>query len=446
MKRTKISNNQQIEVLVSLFRNQLASSLGVSFGGKRDIYKILGYPNDIEYNAYYAKYIRQDIANAIINKPINATWRGDVWLVEKDDEELSQLEKGWRQLYIDFKLKSIFKRVDILTSLGGYSVLFLGFNDISNNELLKTPLREGAKLIYLKPYGRRAVTISKYDQNPFSPRFNKPLYYAISVNVGNTQKTVQVHYSRVIHITQFTIDNENEGAPVLEKVYNRLMDLEKIVGGSGEMFWKNARPGYQANVDSDYTLSESAKKALEAQIDEYEHELRRMLVNEGVKWEALTQNVADPLNSVLVQIQMISAATEIPMRILIGSERGELASSQDVETWLSLIQDRREEYINSYILRPFTDHLIEYGVLPETKEYYTFKWSDLFTKSDKDKAEIGKLRSQALKEYSSSGISTDLVSPLNFFQYFLGFDKITAEELASQIDNIPNEDDDLIEE
>ena len=176
------------------------------------------------------------------------------------------------------------------------------------------------------------------------------------------------------------------------------MDLEKLVGGSAEMFWRGARPGYQGIINEDYQLTPEVEAGLKDQLDEYENNLRRILLNEGLELKGLAPQVADPKDHVDVQIQMISSITGIPKRILTGTERGELASGQDITSWYSTIYSRREEHAEQSIVRPFVDKMIELGILPEpVTEEYQIRWADLFADSDMSMAEIGRVRATALR-------------------------------------------------
>src|SRR5690606_32676688 len=76
-----------------------------------------------------------------------------------------------------------------------------------------------------------------------------------------------------------------------------------------------------------------------------------------------------------VQIALISAATGIPQRILMGSERGELASSQDERNWAVQVADRQNDFAETQVLRPFVNRLIGWGILPEpTGGHYEVEW------------------------------------------------------------------------
>lgn len=438
IRRDKLNINEEaarLQVLSALVsRAQLSASLGQqTYGGDRDVYQALGYPTQVKFSDYASRYARQDIATAVIDRPVNLTWEGDIAIQESKKEAETPLEKSWKQLCIDLELKSKFIRIDKISGIGCYGILLLGLDDVKNPEGFAQQVKVGArKLLYVKPYSEASAKIEMYEEDTKNPRYGKPLLYAITTNQadGSTSQsntmstqTIRVHYSRVIHIVDGLLENDVIGTPRLQSVFNRLIDLEKLVGGDAEMFWRGARPGYQGVVDKEFQMTDETKEDMKDQIAEYEHNLRRILINEGVKLEALTQAMADPLNHVEIQIQMISAATGIPKRILTGTERGELSSNQDSTEWKAWVKGRRKDHAETQIVRPFIERCILYGVLPKTiSDEYTVVWSDLFAMSEKERIEVGKNRTSALKEYVSTPMAEDIVPPAAFFEFFLGFD------------------------
>lgn len=430
-----------MQVLSELSRRMsLASNLGTdTYGGDRDIYNALGYPKIISAQNYKDRYARQDIAKAIIDRPVKASWKGDIQVIENIKPEETAFEKKWVEIFDGLKLKSIFIRADKLTGLGRYSVLLLGLDDTSTLESFAKPVKKGAKLLYVKPLSEESAPIDTFDENVTSERYGLPLTYNVKVSLKTggettTERTVKVHYSRVVHIVEDLMESEVYGTPRLQVVYNRLVDLEKIIGGDGEMFWRGARPGYTGQVDKDYQMTPEAFTAMQSQIDEFENNLRRILVNEGIKYDALAQQIADPTNHVDVNIQMISAVTGIPKRILMGSERGELSSAQDKQEWISYVTSRREEQNEPMILRPFIDKLIEIEVLPKPADPYIVVWDKLFSLSDKEKMEIGKMRAEALSSYANNPMISELIPLEVFTQYFLNFDETTTEHIMDLAD------------
>ena len=419
-------------------RAMLASRLGDQYAGDRNIYTALGYPTEITYEDYYSRYHRQDIARAVINRPVSHTWKGAVKITEVGVQEVTDLEKGWKKLNAALKLKSKFIRVDKLSSIGTYGVLLLGFDDVKNPETFTKPIPTNPKLLYVKPLGQGNAKISTSVTDTKNPRYGMPELYDVEFsNPGDASSStpLKVHHSRVIHITQELLESEIEGTPVLQPIWNRLMDLEKLVGGSAEMFWRGARPGYQGKVAEGYTLTPAVEAALETQLDEFEHNMRRFLVNEGVDMEALAPQVSDPSKHVDVQIQMIASITGIPKRVLIGSERGELSSDQDIVGWYNIIQTRREEHAEMNIMRPFIDKMIELKILPPPKTgEYQVTWEDLFAASDKDQAEIGRVRATALREYSQNPTAEMIIPPKAFYSVMLGLDEDEVAMIEGMVD------------
>lgn len=437
MKRTRnlpaVYNANQLRTFASelVSRMMLATKLGAQYDGSRDIYKALGYPeaNTLTFEDYLGRYIRQDIAKAVIDRPVNATWQGDLELIETDEAEETPFEKAWRKLNWDLDIKSILVRADRLAGIGRYGVILLGLDDVGNQLGFKEPVKPGKrKLLYLKPFSEKSAKIASYITNPKNKRYGKPLMYEIEVadmsnGVSTSTITVQVHYSRVIHIVDGSLESDVFGSPRLESIYNRLMDLDKIVGGDAEMFWRGARPGFQGVVDKDFTLTPEAEEEFVDQIDEYENYLRRIIVNEGITLKELQQTISDPKNHVDVQLTLISADKGIPKRILSGSERGELSSVQDSDEWKTYVKSRREDFAEPHIMRPLIDRLIELNILPTPSDEYNVDWADLFAISEKERVEIGKARASALREYSYNPMEMAIVPPAGFLQEFLGFSR-----------------------
>lgn len=423
-------------------RAQLAAQMGMqSFGGDRDMNIALGYPLTLTYRDYLARWTRQDIAKAIINRPVKFTWQGDLRLIESGDDKETPFEKAWEELEKNLHLKSRFIRVDKLSGLGTYGLLLLGLNDVKKPEDWAQAAVGARKLLYVKPFGQGSVQIKEFESNTADPRYGLPKIYGVTIsnvtsgtNLTQSSSTIEVHYTRVIHVMEEAMESEIEGTPRLEAVFNRLMDIEKLVGGDAEMFWKGARPGYAGNVDKDYQLTSGTKDDLKDQIDEYEHGLRRVLINQGIDFKALAQQIADPATHVDVQIQMISAETGIPKRILTGSERGELSSGQDSDEIKTYIQNRRMDHAFPNILQPFIERCIELKILPKPGTgSYEVDWSDLFAPSEKEKVAIGKERSAALKEYTGNTIAQTIVPPVAFMEFFLGFNANQIELIGEMI-------------
>lgn len=418
------ANERAFAVLSALtVRADLAARMGKSYSGKRDLFEDLGYIKDPTFADFMAKYLRQDIAAAVINKPVSASWRRPPRITESQEKE-TKFELAWQELAKKSRVYHYFARVDRLASVGQYAVLLMGF-DSQNG--LNREVTSGKSLLYLMPYSESNASIKSYETDVKNSRFGLPKEYTIKIEAPGSASTSQaVHWSRVIHIAEDLLESNVKGLPRLEKILNRLQDLDLVAGGSAEMFWRGAFPGLGLKLEEGAAVGVQDEQNLTDEIEEYLHDLKRYLRLRGIDVKQLAPQVADPSNHVSVTIDLIAAASGIPKRILLGSERGELASTQDEKNWFEHVDQRRRNHCEPTILRPFIDRLIKVGVLPEPKEEYAVEWPDLMVPSDKEAAEVGEARSKALKNYVDGVGAEEVLPPSMFLRKIMG---LTQDEI-----------------
>ena len=405
-------------------RQQLIQKLGYSYDNDRDLYTALGYPETLSFDNFKGKHKRQDISKTIIEAPVKACWRRKP-KVTNNKRRKTKFEKSWQALEKRFKVFHYLSRVDIVSGIGRFGVLLLGFKD---GKALDRPVTGKPKLIYLRPYSEGSVAVKTTVTDVRNPRYGLPETYEVSLvteNSSGIQSSVKkiVHHSRVLHIADGMLENDVYGTPRLEACYNRLMNLDLIAGGSAEMFWRGAFPGYSFEADGEAQFTSQDFTDLQDEIEEYMHGLKRYLRTQGLKVNPLTMQVASPSDHVEIQLMLISGATGIPVRILIGSERGELSSSQDDKNWNDRIIERRDEFVEPWVLRPFIDKMIETGNLPSSE--YEIEWPDLQIPSDNEVAEIARKKAEAISRYIQNPAAVEVIPPEFFCRSILG---VTEEE------------------
>jgi len=354
----------QIKALSSLVeRLQLANLAGLQFSGLRDLYEVFGYERSVTPLQLLSKYKRQDIASRIVDAPPGATWSRPPTLEEDND-----LKTSWDELISlpSLKLLNAFYRVDRLSRLNPFSLLLFGFDDTGD---VKRPVKKANELLYVKPIGSRQVT-GITNKNVRDKRYGMPETYTIQFddpeqknNSGtNAQATgikdLEVHWSRCVHVVEYPLD-------ILEKVYNQLDDLLKVGGGTAEMYWLTGNRGLHANVDKEMDIDPADAAALSDEIQEYQHQLRRVIRTRGVDLNVLDSAVPNPKETFEMIMSIISGTTGIPRRILVGSEAGQLASEQDRANWAERIEERRILFVNPEVLNPAVERLQAVGILPE---------------------------------------------------------------------------------
>lgn len=356
-----------------------AQALGL-FGGRRQLNVALGYPDTISVDDYWKKYERGGIAKRCVEAFPNSTWRGGGELVEDEDPDVeTDFEKAFDELNKRLKIWPTFERADIMAGLGEYAIILIGAPGDFAAPLQKLRPEE---ITYLTPFSQREAKMGDVEQDVKSARFNMPLYYNISVLSNNNAGAVstksfdgRVHWTRVIHVCDGALNNPLVGTPRLRAIYNYLEDLDKVVGGGAEASWKRADRGLHVKLDPTASPDKAQLDALKESIEEYTHDLKRVVTTRGVEIESLSSDVANFNPNASTIVELISATLGIPQRILMGSERGELASSNDQSNYDDRVQDRRESFADPNIVRPFVEHLQNLGALPKAE--YEVRWPEV---------------------------------------------------------------------
>ena len=436
-------------------RISFGNRAGLQYEGKRDLYAVFGYKKTPSYDDYLLKYLRQAIAGRIIDAPVNGTWSKRPAVFDSSGPD-GEWAKAWQQLDKERNVFYYLERADRLAGIGQFSVLLIGAKDGKD---LEQPLSAGgdgegsAKLIYLQPYSQGQSEITSYEGAPQSERFGLPIEYQLtaqdptetgsttssgSVNRRNSSREFKVHYTRVLHVADTPLQDEVFGVPRLQRVYNVLDDLLKVVGGSAEMFWLAGNRGMQADVSPEMELDADDAENLEDEIDDYIHELSRVIKTRGVTLKPLGTETADPRGNFEILIAEASAGSGIPSRILLGSERGQLASQQDRSNWANRLSERQGSYATPSILQPFAERLIGVGVLPEPKGDLIYVWADPFAPSPLERAQTMAQRARATVNLTKALDSNAAPITKEEARAILGFERDIAGE-ESVADDLPDD-------
>lgn len=437
---------------VTLIRNALATRQAwfKKFSDPRkDIESECGHPESIDTADYCLAFERGDLAGRIVALYPEECWSDDPVVYETEDENLTTFEKAWDELQKKYQIYSYLQRADILSGIGRFGILLIGVND---GKKLEEPLEginergeinpgaEARQLIYLRPFEERLVNILSMQNDLSNPRYGQPLYYSITFEeetpstaaaasgMATTLLNQRVHWSRVIHLADNRTNSDVYGLPRMKRVFNRLLDLKKVSGGAGEMFWKGGFPGLSIEsvpTDGDVELDTDATKE---QMEAYMDGLQRYIATVGMSVKSLAIQIADPRPHAEIQIRLIAMAMGVPWRILMGVEVGQLASEQDMRVWNQRLQRRRDKYIDPFILLPFINRLIAIGALPAPDSGIKIHWPDLNTPSLTDRAAIAEKQTSALEKYVRSGVDA-VIPPFHFLTLVLGMNENEAKAI-----------------
>lgn len=451
------------EVMVTTVMNNLLSRIrGMNMLGNpnRDIYLECGFPNRVNISELKTFYEREPVAARVVELLPDECWKVQPEVYETEDTtNITPFEQAWKNicrqiegedsLYEDEKSNPVWeylKKADTLSGIGQYGVILIGIDD--GKDLMEAVdgftddgftgnLSEEvkSKVIYIRCFDESLIQVTRWQNDTNNPRYGQPLEYSIQLTdpdnqitgIGVDYKQAKIHWSRVVHIADNTLSSEIIGVSRMRPVINNLISLQKLYSSSPEMYWQGAFPGIALTSDPQARIDPEGTKT---QIQNYMNGLQRWLALRGMQANMLTPTVVDPNNQIEVQIDAICIKIGCPKRIFVGSERGELASSQDKDSWEERLIGRRQTHCKPKIIVPFINRLLQMGVLPKPEKYYV-KWGEADNMTAFGKAAYAQQVVAVLSEFIQGGVS-NLVDPEDFFVTFLGIDQTKAKELLSK--------------
>jgi hypothetical protein len=439
------SRRRQIQQLRANARSIVADrmsygSYGTAYEGRRDYYEILGYDANPQAKQFRARFERDPVAGRVVEFPAEETWRETPTVKDgrdKDAKDDTPFAIAWSEFADSTSVYSSCQAVDTLAGVGRYAVLHIG---VAGTDDLSTPITRVNSIndiLYLQPYSEENAQIAEWQTDPRDRRFGLPNLYTLKVAhmEGKAKDTfgareLTVHHSRIIHVAEGLLENRVYGRSRLRRVVNCLDDIMKVVGGSAEATWLLMRKGFVLNIDPEFDDMEDKDLVdMQEQFEEYEHGVRRFIKTKGMNVSDLGSEVVDPSGIFDIIITLISVASKIPKRILLGSERGELASSQDASNWAAVVASRQLNYAEKGILRPLIDRLIGWVALPPTESgRYTCVWDPIFKLSETEKTANMKVAAEAYQ-----AIATALSMPPITLAEFRGEHTPFPEQLPKEL-------------
>ena len=281
---------------------------------RRNLDDECGYPKTdrITLEDYRRQYRRNPIAKKVVDLLPNHSWQVYPTIFEDESSESDTLfeeavkelgnrliGESWHQDSKGDPVWEYLNRVDRISGIGRYGTLLIGVSGEEGQDLSQPlELRPGdsvsRELIYLRAFPEYLSTIKSYEKDPSNPRFRLPTRYTMSFDdtedishtttssVVGSEQTV-VDWTRVIHITDQIMSNEVLAAPRMLSVFNRLLDLDKVYGGSAEMYWKGAFPGISfetiAQLGADVEIDPDE---IQSMMEKYQNGLQRYLLTAGM--------------------------------------------------------------------------------------------------------------------------------------------------------------------
>lgn len=390
----------QNAILNSNFRMAMMHGMGAD-DKRKCAWQEYGWKEDLCFDDFFNLYERQGIAHGVVDLLNEKCFETNPWVIQGDEFDEKRPETPWEKNVRLFAKKSklwkAFKLADSYRLVGRYAGIILQIADGGAWNTPVTKSRPIIKKLFCAWEGQ--LTPSEIDTDENSATYGEPTYWAYkesAVVQSGTDKPVaprslNIHPDRIIILGDW-----RSGSSFLKAGYNAFVNLEKIEGGSGESFLKNAGRQMNVNYDKEVNLTQIARDYglkdvadLKSLFDEEARNLNnggdRLMITQGAQVTPLVSTVPDPAPHYDISMQTISASVRIPSKVIVGMQTGERASTEDSKQFNKRGQGRRTADLTDDGDQ-IIDHLIRIKVLdPAPDGEFTTMWDDLTEASQEEK-------------------------------------------------------------
>lgn len=426
MKQERASNanleKERLNYLSSLFN-------GTSNTKRQRLYQEFGYPVDLCFEDFYRACRRNAVAGAAVSRMVDGCWEDFPDIYEGDKTKDATKQTQWDKR-VNKLLKRCWKQIkgaDRRNLVGRYSALLIQVKDSKQwrdpVDTVAVGRLEEKALVKLIPAWEAQIEPIEWDSDPESETFGDVTMYSfIELSVGNNKdarpwRIINVHPDRVIILAEGSDDGSmTSGRSMLEEGFNKLLDLEKVSGGGAEGFLKNASRQLNFNFSSKTNFAQLARAlgVTEAELSNaMDDQVRRLndstdsavMMQEGDA-SVLSVAVADPEPTWRTALNEFCATVPIPVKVLIGMQTGERASTEDAKDWAKTRMSRRNGFLTD-VITDVVSRFWTLGIIPPAQnEEITVGWSDLLAPSQAEKiANMDKLADVAVKSTNAFGRS-----------------------------------------
>ncbi|MDU5044167.1 MAG: DUF1073 domain-containing protein [Enterobacter roggenkampii] len=365
-----------------------------------------GFPEQVTYENLYALYRRGGIAHGAVEKLVGKCWQTNPEIIEGDQADKKRKETAWEKnskKVFNNRFWRSFSEADRRRLVGRYAGILLHIRDEKDWSL---PVTKGRGLQKISVAWAGSLTVGEWDTGLNSQTYGQPKMWQYAERLPNgSSRRVNIHPDRVFILGDYSDD----AIGFLEPAYNAFVSLEKVEGGSGESFLKNAARQLNVNFEKEIDFNNLASlygvsiDELQDKFNEVAGEMNRgndvLMTTQGATVTPLVTAVADPSATYNVNLQTASAGVDIPTRILVGNQQAERSSTEDQKYFNTRCQSRREDL--SFDIEDLCDKLIELGVIDAVAKK-TVIWDDLNEQSSSEKLDAA----QKMSQINSASLAT----------------------------------------
>jgi len=394
-----------------------------------------GFKEDLTFDDLYKLYRRGGIAYGAVNKLVGLCWKTNPEVIEGDKDDDTRKETAWersnKQVFTH-RFWRAFAEADKRRLVGRWSALLLHVRD---SKQWNEPVIKGRGLAKITPVWRSALRVKSRDNAG-----NITMWQYIETQDDGNPVQRDIHPERVFILG----DMSDDAIGFLEPGYNACVSLEKVEGGSGESFLKNAARQLNVNFEKEIDFNNLASlygvsvSDLQDKFNEAAVEVNRgndvLLTTQGASVTPLVTAVADPGPTYDVNLQTFSASVDMPTKIIVGMQTGERASSEDQKYMNGRGQSRRGDL--SFDIEDMVDKLIDLKIVNHVAEKAVV-WDDLTEATGGEKLDNATKMSAINQTSLASG---EQVFSVNEIRVTAGYKPVGGKTLTEEEDGEDEEE------
>ncbi|MBS3018551.1 hypothetical protein DJFAAGMI_01283 [Comamonas sp. PE63] len=428
---------------ISRARREFLGSLGLD--AKRATAWIqYGYSEQVSFEMLYAAYERGGAGHGAVHRLLDACWLKLPRIKKPNSDEISPWEVKAGRVLRSIRAWSKLKDLDRRNMVGRYAAVIYR---VADSKALEEPLERATKLVDLIPLYENQIKVTKWHTDPGTENYGTPAmfqYRRISPpgtdTEGRPEEWADVHPSRVQILAEGAVGDFYDGVPLLRAGFNRLVDLDKIAGGSGESFLKNSARTIvfkydtggmpQAMPGPDGVETGSVREAHEEQAKALNKNQDAAVVIQGGDATTLQTAISDPTGPWTTAANEFAASVRIPFTVLFGQQTGRLASDEDKSDFANRCSSRQEFELTP-MLEEFITRMQAAGIIDAGE--FEIEWPPVNAPTEKDKAELLGKMTAAMQQAFQAGL-TEPIFDANELRAVMDFEQ-------RKDDGMPREDD-----
>jgi uncharacterized protein len=399
-------------------RGEFFAGMGLALDQKRPhVWREYGYPEVIQFEDLYTAYSRGGTGHRAVHLLLDECWMFNPRIKQPQADKETAWETKLKAQLKAVKAWAKLRDLDRRNMIGRFSALIYRVRD---GKTLSEPLERATALVELVPLYESQLKVTEWDSDQQSERFGQPVMFqyrskkpGVQDTQGQPEEWVDVHYTRVQILAEGSAGDLFDGVPLLRAGYNKLIDLEKIGGGSAESYLKNSSRTVTIQYDKESNPAVitadgkkvDVKQAHEDQIKRLNRSIDSAVVTQGATVGTLQVAVADPTGPWTTAANEFAASVGLPFTVLFGQQTGRLASDEDKTQVTKRCKSRQTNELTP-LLEELVTRMQAAGVF-EAGEFEV-EWPDIAAPSDDDRATLlDKLTSSMQKAFAAG-----LVEPL----------------------------------